>query len=141
MFPILIKLLTIDGSEVTFARRGFSSLNPVVRDRLELVGAVFLVGYHAALQENKQEALTEKLERVELQYRGFLARIFLRISWKAQAKDTSLCFTSVQDGLAPDCHGCGGALKHSFAGSILYSVGSFWMAMDFIRGTSISKNL
>jgi hypothetical protein len=71
MFPILNKLLTIDGSEVTFARRGFSSLNPVVRDRLEHVGAVFLVGYHAALRENNPEALTEKLERVELEYRGF----------------------------------------------------------------------
>ena len=71
MLPILNKLLSIDGREVTFARRGFSSAKPEIRDRLEHVGTIFLVGYHAALQENKPEELTEKLERVELEYRGF----------------------------------------------------------------------
>jgi len=71
MLPILNKLLSIDGREVTFARRGFSSAKSEVRERLEYVGIVFLVGYHAALQENHPEELTEKLERVELEYRGF----------------------------------------------------------------------
>lgn len=71
MLPILNKLLSIDGQEVTFARRGFSSAKPEIRDRLEHVGTIFLVGYHTALQENKLEELTEKLERVELEYRGF----------------------------------------------------------------------
>jgi hypothetical protein len=32
---------------------------------------IFLVGYHAALQENKLEALSGKLQRVKLEYRGF----------------------------------------------------------------------
>ncbi|HEY2912367.1 MAG TPA: DUF1702 family protein [Candidatus Angelobacter sp.] len=71
MLPILNKLLSINGREVTFARRGFSSAKPEVRDRLEHIGTIFLVGYHAALQENKPEELTRKLERVELEYRGF----------------------------------------------------------------------
>jgi enediyne biosynthesis protein E3 len=71
MLPILNKLLSINGREVTFARRGFSAVKPEVRDRLEHVGAIFLVGYHAALQENKLEALSEKLERIEPEYRGF----------------------------------------------------------------------
>jgi enediyne biosynthesis protein E3 len=71
MFPLLNKFLSINGREVTFTRRGFSSAKPEVRDRLEHVGTIFLVGYHAALQENKLEALSEKLERVELEYRGF----------------------------------------------------------------------
>ena len=71
MLPILSKLLSIDGREVTFARRGFSSSKPEGQERLEHVGTIFLTGYHAALQENKPEELTERLERVELEYRGF----------------------------------------------------------------------
>lgn len=71
MLPILNKLLSIEGSEVTFARRGFSSTRPEVQDRLEHVGTVFLLGYHAALQENETEALTGRLEQVTSEYRGF----------------------------------------------------------------------
>lgn len=71
MLPVLNKLLSINGREVTFARRGFSAVRLEVRDRLEHVGTIFLVGYHAALQENKLETLSAKLERVELEYRGF----------------------------------------------------------------------
>lgn len=71
MLQVLNKLLSIDGREVTFARRGFSGAKSEVRERLEYVGTIFLVGYHAALQENKPEELTGKLEQVELEYRGF----------------------------------------------------------------------
>ena len=71
MLTILNKFLSINDREVTFARRGFSAVKPEVRERLEHVGTIFLVGYHAALQKNKLEALTEKLELVELGYRGF----------------------------------------------------------------------
>jgi len=71
MLPILIKLLSINGREVTFARRGFSSSNPEVRNRLEHVGTIFLVGYHAALQERESEALRARLEQVALDVRGF----------------------------------------------------------------------
>src|SRR6185312_12528919 len=71
MLQVLNKLLSIDGREVTFARRGFSSAKPEIRERLEYVGTIFLLGYHAALQVNEPGALSEKLEQVELEYRGF----------------------------------------------------------------------
>src|SRR5947209_20277147 len=71
MLPILNRLLSIDGSEVKFARRGFSGARPEVQDRLEHVGTIFLLGYHAALQENEPEALTGRLEEIASEYRGF----------------------------------------------------------------------
>ena len=71
MLQVLSKLFSIDGCEVTFARRGFSSAKPEIRERLEYVGTIFLLGYHAALQVNEPGALSEKLEQVELEYRGF----------------------------------------------------------------------
>lgn len=71
MLPVLNKFLSIDSSEVTFARRGFVSTKPEIRDRLEHVGTIFLVGYHAALQENELQALSDRLERIQLEHRGF----------------------------------------------------------------------
>jgi hypothetical protein len=71
MLSILSRLLSIDGREVTFARRGFSSSKPDVQDRLEHVGTIFLVGYHAALQERELEELSGRLEQVPLEFRGF----------------------------------------------------------------------
>ena len=71
MMPILTRLLSINGREVTFARRGFYSSKPEVQDRLEHVGAMFLVGYHAALQERDLEMLSNRLEQVALEFRGF----------------------------------------------------------------------
>ena len=71
MLPILNKLLSIDGREVTFARRGFYSSKPEVQDRLEHVGTMFLFGYHTALQERELEALSGRLEQVALEFRGF----------------------------------------------------------------------
>jgi enediyne biosynthesis protein E3 len=71
MLSVLNKLLRIDGREVTFARRGFSSPKSEVRERLEHVGTIFLVGYHAALQERELEALGGRLEQVASEYRGF----------------------------------------------------------------------
>jgi hypothetical protein len=71
MLPVLNKLLSIDGREVTFTRRGFSSAKPEIRDRLEHVGVIFLLGYHAALQKNEQEALSNRLEQVASEFRGF----------------------------------------------------------------------
>jgi enediyne biosynthesis protein E3 len=71
MLPLLNKLLSIDPREVTFARRGFSGAKTEIRDRLEHVGTIFLLGYHAALQENEQQALSNRLEQVASEYRGF----------------------------------------------------------------------
>jgi enediyne biosynthesis protein E3 len=72
MLPLLNKLLSIDPREVTFARRGFSGAKPEIRDRLEHVGNIFLLGYHAALQKNEPEALSSRLEQVATEYRGFV---------------------------------------------------------------------
>jgi hypothetical protein len=70
--PLLLnKLLSIDPREVTFARRGFSGVKPEIRNRLEHVGTIFLLGYHAALQENEPETLSHRLEQVASEYRGF----------------------------------------------------------------------
>ena len=71
MLPILNKLLSIDEREVTFARRGFSNAQPEVRDRLEHIGTIFLVGYHTGLQENEPGALSDRLEQVAPEFRGF----------------------------------------------------------------------
>jgi hypothetical protein len=71
MLPVLNKVLSIDGSEVTFARRGFLRSRHEVQDRLEHVGTIFLLGYHAALRENELEVLASRLEQVASEYRGF----------------------------------------------------------------------
>jgi hypothetical protein len=69
--PVLNKLLSINGHEVTFARRGFFSAKSEVRERLEYVGTIFLAGYHAALQGSELEALSGRLEQVAPEFRGF----------------------------------------------------------------------
>ena len=71
MLPLLNKFLSIDPREVTFQRRGFSGVKPEIRDRLEHIGTIFLLGYHAALQENEPEALTGRLGQAASEYRGF----------------------------------------------------------------------
>ena len=71
MLPILKKILSINEREVTFARRGFSCAKPEIRERLEHVGAIFLLGYHAALQENELKTLSNRLEQVASEHRGF----------------------------------------------------------------------
>src|ERR1051326_1228116 len=71
MLPVLTKLLSIKGREVTFARRGFYSSKPEVQGRLEHVGKIFLVGYYPALQERELETLRGRLELVALEFRSF----------------------------------------------------------------------
>ncbi|HZU31574.1 MAG TPA: DUF1702 family protein [Candidatus Angelobacter sp.] len=65
------RFLKIDSRETEFARRGFFCADATIRMRLEKVGQVFLLGYHAALQEKNQIALALKLEQVEQEFRGF----------------------------------------------------------------------
>jgi hypothetical protein len=71
MLPIFVKLLRIDSQEVEFQRRGFSCASSAVRNRLEHVGKIFLQGYHMALAAPTALALQERLEQVEIEYRGF----------------------------------------------------------------------
>lgn len=57
--------------EASFARRGFRAGDAGARQRLEQIGRTFLHGYHAALEENEPERLAQRLNAVELEWRGF----------------------------------------------------------------------
>lgn len=65
------RIFGISPEEVSFARRGFSTTNDDVRQRLENVGATFLTGYHAALDESHPTKLSITLDEVEAEFRGF----------------------------------------------------------------------
>jgi hypothetical protein len=64
-------VFSISLEETTFERRGFRGNDTVTRQRLEQVGRVFLLGYHAALDGGKPEELVPSLEAVEPEFRGF----------------------------------------------------------------------
>jgi hypothetical protein len=64
-------LLGISPEEVRLDRRGFACRSGEVRERIEQIGLAFLEGYHAALLDPQAERLAERLERVELELRGF----------------------------------------------------------------------
>lgn len=65
------RLLGISPDEVTFKRRGFHDRGPGPTRRLEQVGSTFLLGYHAALNDDGLDALASRLEAVEGACRGF----------------------------------------------------------------------
>ncbi|HJQ23885.1 MAG TPA: DUF1702 family protein [Blastocatellia bacterium] len=64
-------LLGVKPEEALCARRGFQVADANVRDRLELIGETFINGYNAALVDHRAEALTERLDRVTAELRGF----------------------------------------------------------------------
>ena len=61
----------ISPEEVSFKRRGFWNGNAGVRERLEHIGATFLVGYNAAIDRDGPAATASHLETVDLEMRGF----------------------------------------------------------------------
>lgn len=61
----------ISDAETTFARRGFAEGAASARSRLELIGRVFVGGYHAALLDDDPERLPARLGAVEPELRGF----------------------------------------------------------------------
>jgi hypothetical protein len=65
------RLLGLSVEETTYARRGFRGATVKERTRLEQVGVVFLLGYHAALESGDFETLVLELNAVELEWRGF----------------------------------------------------------------------
>src|SRR5436305_4581847 len=71
MSKLFQHLFKIDLREASFARRGFHCSRPEIRERLEHVGRTFLNGYHAGLQARHDSELVEKLEAIEIAYRGF----------------------------------------------------------------------
>ena len=64
-------VLRISPKETTFARRGFRGNNAETRRRLEGVGRMFLLGYHAALDVEQPEKLALRLNAVDPEFRGF----------------------------------------------------------------------
>ena len=65
------RFLTIPVREATFARRGFEQSEPLKQQRLETSGLTFLHGYHHALAGGTPDDLRERLDSVELEFRGF----------------------------------------------------------------------
>jgi hypothetical protein len=65
------RILGISPAETTLARRGFRVHDRIVGERLERIGETFLEGYHAALEEDRPEALGLRLAALESEFRGF----------------------------------------------------------------------
>jgi enediyne biosynthesis protein E3 len=64
-------LLGISPEEISFARRRFRGDSAAVRERLEDVGRCFVLGYNAALEEDRPLALAARLEaEVERELQG-----------------------------------------------------------------------
>ena len=70
MRRIVPTLLRIDAREVEFTRRGFACDRPQAREHLEQAGAMFLKGYHAALESDMDE-LHGALAGTALEWQGF----------------------------------------------------------------------
>ena len=65
------RFLGLSPAEASFARRGFIAGEEKARLRLEQIGATFLSGYHAALEESEFVSLAHRLAHVEAELRGF----------------------------------------------------------------------
>jgi hypothetical protein len=65
------RLLGLQSREVKYGRRGFRGATKEMEARLEQVGAAFLGGYHAALEQDTQTGLATTLNEVEMELRGF----------------------------------------------------------------------
>lgn len=64
-------VLGIPDGATRVSRRGFRVADGVVRDRIEQIGQMFAAGYHAALENDRLEALLPRLEAVAEECRGF----------------------------------------------------------------------
>jgi len=66
------RVLAVSVDETTAARRGFHSGNPATVVHLNRIGAEFLAGYHAALEERSAADLAARLDAtIDNEYRGF----------------------------------------------------------------------
>lgn len=64
-------LFGISPAEASFASRGFQDTTPVKRAHLEHIGHTFIFGYLAGLEAGDLEALAERLNGVDAEFRGF----------------------------------------------------------------------
>jgi len=67
----LKRLFTISAAEAEFSRRGFRCVDPLIQNRLERVGRVFIDGYLAALDAPSSQVISERLNIAEPEFRGF----------------------------------------------------------------------
>lgn len=65
------RFLGLSPAEASFARRGFIAREDKARRHLENIGATFLSGYHAALEETGFVSLAQRLANVEIELQGF----------------------------------------------------------------------
>ncbi len=65
------RLLSISPQETTFTQRGFREGDIQLQQRLEHIGRIFLLGYHAALNDDQPRVLAQHLDAVEIEWRGF----------------------------------------------------------------------
>jgi hypothetical protein len=65
------RALGLSSEETKYIRRGFRGATGEMRVRLEKVGEVFLLGYHAALEHSASVGLERALNQVEPEWRGF----------------------------------------------------------------------
>jgi hypothetical protein len=65
------RILGISPDEASFARRGFRETEPSIRLHLEDIGRTFLRGYNAALSYQELTALSDCLNNLPLETRGF----------------------------------------------------------------------
>lgn len=71
MGAILKLIFGISEAETIFARRGFRGGENGRREQIEKIGVAFVSGYHAALEDSREEVLLPRLERVPSTLRGF----------------------------------------------------------------------
>jgi hypothetical protein len=64
-------LFGISPEETTFSKRGFHAVSDEVRQQLESVGETFVYGYHAALLDDNLESLSQQLDTLPNEMRGF----------------------------------------------------------------------
>lgn len=64
-------LFGISPEEITFTKRGFYAKNKEKQERLEQIAAIFVQGYHAALEEDHSELLVPVLQAIDHERRGF----------------------------------------------------------------------
>src|SRR5690348_3399970 len=69
--PLRLWAFRLPPGETSYVRRGFRGATDEMQARLERIGAVFLQGYHAALEAGGAERIAPALEEVELELRGF----------------------------------------------------------------------
>lgn len=64
-------LLGLRAVETNYNQRGFRGATADVQSRLEQIGAAFLGGYHAVLENNAPAGLATRLNAAEADLRGF----------------------------------------------------------------------